>query len=93
MPSIAKMMSDVKQSMPEGVKVSLLALNNDKKDLASSPTGFIVEGRIFKPLAETNNDLEYISQQLTQRGYRVHENGVINKDNNHVFRLLLTIGK
>ncbi|NQY26815.1 MAG: hypothetical protein HRT92_06510 [Piscirickettsiaceae bacterium] len=90
LPSIAAMMNDIRESLPKGVKVSLLAIDHGSQKNAA-PTGFIIEGRIFKSLAETNADLEYMTQRLIEHGYHVQDNGLVNKENNHVFQLILTM--
>lgn len=91
LPSVAKMMNDVRESLPKGVKISLLSLDKVKENLL--PSAFIVEGRIFKPLAETNADIEYMIKKLTRHGYHVEDNGLVNKENNHIFQLILTMDK
>jgi hypothetical protein len=93
LPSIATLMNDVKASLPKGVKISLLALDVNKNDKAAAPIGYVVEGRILKSISDTNRDVEYMTQQLIKRGYHVQDNGLINKESNHIFQLLLTVGK
>ncbi|MFK5986067.1 MAG: hypothetical protein QM479_11665 [Pseudomonadota bacterium] len=92
LPPIMTMMTDIRNALPNGVRISAVSLKTEKNlNGQIESVGFLVEGRINKPLTKINADLAHIVNKLQQIGYQVQENGLLNKNNYHIFQLLLTV--
>ncbi len=88
LPSLPKIVADIRDAAPVAMKVSGITLVPDQKI-----PQIIVDGQVDQDLQTANIDVGSFISELRERGYHVHDNGLLAKDRSKHFQLVLTINE
>lgn len=85
-PDPKKLVADIGKSLPEDVKIVGISL-----DSRNTPATVVLDGVIEKPLKLAMKDLENMSANLLNNGYKMLSNSSIEVKDNNDFRMTLKV--
>jgi hypothetical protein len=84
LPSLPKIVADIRAATPAAMRVSRITLVPDQKI-----PQIIVDGQIDQDLQMANNDIGSLISGLRERGYHVQDNGLLANDLSKHFQIVL----
>ncbi len=86
LPSLPKIIADIRDAAPAALKVSGITLVPDQQN-----PQIIIDGQIDQDLQAANNDVGSLISGLRKHGYHVQDKGLSAKDQSNHFQIVLTM--
>ncbi|MCP4595126.1 hypothetical protein [Neptuniibacter sp.] len=85
-PSLPEIIVNIRQSVPDSLQVYGLRLDSFSPEIQ-----FTIEGNAGKDLQTANQSLALMSSSLRKQGYTVRDNGMLLKDGNNLFQIVVSL--